>query len=124
MCVILEADFIVGLTVRDKSVINSLFHLNDGIEFSIKDCLKKQQICKTSGYGNVIAVSTENDFINYLRRNGGYFSLQPNGNYRVVCENLEDENGKIDYERFLTVGKYNGSVYNAFNYPRNIQTIN
>jgi len=124
MCVILEADFIVGLTIKGKSILNSLLNLSSEIEFSINDCLKKQQRCKSSGWGNVIAESTEDDFEEYLGRNRAYFELRPNGNYRVIRENINDKNsGEIDYERLLTIGIYNGTIFDAFNYPRRVETI-
>lgn len=119
MCVILEADFIVGLTVKGKSIINKLLKLGDEIEFSINDCLNKQQMFKTSGWGNVIAESTYEDFSEYLMRNHNFFEFKPNGNYRVIRENLIDgDSGEIDYERLLTIGVYNGAIFDVFNYPR------
>lgn len=124
MCVILEADFIVGLTVKDKSVLNKLLRLNGELKFSVRDCIEKQRLCRTSGWGNVIAESTENDFKNYIGRNSEYFRLQPDGNYRVICENLTDRaSGELDYERLLTLGVYNGAVFDAFDYPRTPQPI-
>ena len=125
MCVILEADFIVGLTVNGKSILNDLLNLDSELEFSVNDCLKKQQRCKSSGWGNVIAESTEEDFEEYLRRNRDYFELRPNGNYRVIRKNINYKNSdQIDYERLLTIGIYNGTIFNAFNYPRRSETIN
>ena len=119
MSLILEADFIVGLTVKGKATINRWLNLDNEIEFSIDDCLKRQEKCKHSGWGNVIAESTEEDFENYLRRNLDYFELMPNGNYRVIRKNLSyNDRGDIDYERFLTVGIYNSTIFDIFNYPR------
>lgn len=124
MCVILEADFIVGLTVKGKSVLNTLLNSDSEIEFSIDDCLKRQQKCRCSGWGNVIAESTEDDFENYLRRNREYFELMPNGRYRINRGNLNYKNSdEIDYERLLTLGIYNGAICDTFNYPKRKITI-
>lgn len=112
----------VGLTVKKKVFLNKLFEKgNEPVSFTIRDLFETQKSVMTCGVGNVnfMTALDRSDFEEYLHRHKEWFSLQPDGSYQFLKENLYDPEmpDNIDYLSLLTVGIYNSNTLSTFNYP-------
>lgn len=78
MCVVINPDIVVGSKISDYWAYLNLIEtdsekkLDKMLEFSvsIKECMKKQALSKRMGLGNVVAVSTEKDYKDFIERSG------------------------------------------------------
>lgn len=118
MCVWLKPDFIVGLVIKDNCDMSGGLPAA-GMTVGIDDCLEKQINCERSGFGNVVANSHFNDFVDYFNSNRRYFKRLSNNIYSVRLENLrkDDNYNELDYLRLLNRGKYLSGTLEDFGIP-------